>query len=118
MGETKLTLNVGKGIKAPSVYQGLNSLYQLVVGTPSGAGVGPLGPEKSRGFDVGLEQAFAAGRFRARVGYFNNTFENLLEFLSRTQLVAAGVSPDVAASTAPCERLMPTISGVLPSRSS
>ena len=100
VGETKVTLNIGKGIKAPSVYQGLNSLYALVTGTPSGAGVDPLGPEKSRGFDIGLEQAFAASRFRARVGYFNNTFENLLEFLSRTQLVSAGVPPAVAASTA------------------
>jgi len=98
-GETKVTLNIGKGIKAPSVYQGQNSLYALVNGTPAGAGVDPLGPEKSRGFDVGLEQAFGAGRFRARVGYFDNTFENLLEFLSRTQLVTAGVPPDVAAST-------------------
>jgi vitamin B12 transporter len=100
VGETKLTLNIGKGIKAPSVYQGQNSLYALVTGTPAGAGVDPLGPEKSRGFDIGLEQALAAGRLRARVGYFNNTFENLLEFLSRTQLVSAGVPPDVAAATA------------------
>ena len=100
VGETKLTLNIGKGIKAPSVYQGQNSLYALVTGTPAGAGVDPLGPEKSRGFDIGLEQALAAGKLRARVGYFNNTFENLLEFLSRTQLVSAGVPPDVAAATA------------------
>jgi iron complex outermembrane receptor protein/vitamin B12 transporter len=100
IGETKLTLNAGKGIKAPSVYAGQNSLYSLVNGTPAGAGVDPLGPEKSRSFDIGLEQAFAAGRLRARVGYFNNTFESLLEFLSRTQLIAAGVPPDVAAATA------------------
>lgn len=100
IGETKLTLNAGKGIKAPSVFAGQNSLFALVGGTPAGTGVDPLGPEKSRSFDVGLEQAFAAGHFRARVGYFNNTFENLLEFLSRTQLVAAGVPPDVAAATA------------------
>jgi len=99
IGETKVTLNAGKGIKAPSVYQGQNSLFVLVNGTPAGTGVDPLSPEKSRSFDVGLEQAFAANRFRARVGYFNNTFENLLEFLSRTQLVAAGVPPAVAAST-------------------
>jgi len=100
VGETKVTLNIGKGIKAPSVYQGQNSLFALVSGTPAGAGVDPLGPEKSRGFDIGLEQAFAASHFRARVGYFNNTFENLLEFLSRTQLVVAGVPPAVAAGTA------------------
>jgi iron complex outermembrane receptor protein/vitamin B12 transporter len=100
VGETKVTMNIGKGIKAPSVYQGDNSLYALVAGTPAGAGVEPIGPERSRGFDIGIEQAFSAGRLRARVGYFNNTFEDLLEFLSRTQLVAAGVPPAVAASTA------------------
>jgi len=96
-GETKVTMNIGNGIKAPSVYQGQNSLYQLVAGTPAGAGVDPIGPERSRGFDVGVEQAFAGGRLRGRVGYFNNTFEDLLEFLSRTQLVAAGVPPEAAA---------------------
>jgi vitamin B12 transporter len=100
IGETKVTMNVGKGIKAPSVYQGDNSLYELVTGTPAGAGVEPIGPERSLGFDIGLEQAFAAGRVRGRVGYFSNTFEDLLEFLSRTQLVAAGVPPEVAATTA------------------
>jgi iron complex outermembrane receptor protein/vitamin B12 transporter len=100
VGETKVTMNIGKGIKAPSVYQGDNSLYELVAGTPAGVGVEPIGPERSRGFDIGMEQAFSAGRLRARVGYFNNTFEDLLEFLSRTQLVAAGVPPAVAASTA------------------
>ena len=36
VGETKVTLNVGKGIKAPSVYQGENSLYELVVGHAGG----------------------------------------------------------------------------------
>ena len=100
VGETKVTMNIGNGIKAPSVYQGDYSLYDLVAGTPAGAGVEPLGPERSRSFDIGLEQAFAGGRFRGRVGYFNNTFEDLLEFLSRTGLVQAGVPPDVAAATA------------------
>ena len=99
VAETKVTLNAGKGIKAPSVYQGDNSLYALVVGTPAGAGVDPIGPERSRSFDIGLEQAFAGGRLRARVGYFDNTFEDLLEFLSRTALVQAGVPPAVAAAT-------------------
>jgi len=100
VGETKVTLNAGKGIKAPSVYQGQNSLYELVVGTPAGAGVAPIGPERSRSFDIGLEQALAGGRLRGRVGYFNNTFEDLLEFLNKTALVQAGVPPEVAAATA------------------
>jgi iron complex outermembrane receptor protein/vitamin B12 transporter len=98
VGETKVTLNIGTGIKASSVFQGDNSLYELVSGTPAAAGVSPLGPERSRGFDVGLEQAFAAGRVRGRIGYFNNSFENLLEYLGQTSLVLAGVPPEVAAA--------------------
>jgi len=100
VGETKVSLNIGKGIKAPSVYQEQNALFALVEGTAAGAGVSPVGPERSRGFDVALEQGFAAGRFRARLGYFNNDFENLLEFLSRTALTLAGVPSNVAAATA------------------
>jgi iron complex outermembrane receptor protein/vitamin B12 transporter len=99
VGETKLTVNAGKGIKAPSVFQADNSLFELVTGTPAGVGAVPIGPERSRSFDVGVEQAFSAGRLRTRIGYFNNTFQDLLEYLSRTQLVAAGVPPDVAAAT-------------------
>ncbi|HLG57157.1 MAG TPA: TonB-dependent receptor [Vicinamibacterales bacterium] len=100
VGDTKVTLNVGEGIKAPSVYQDQNALFSLVQGTPGAAGVSPIGPERSRGFDVALEQGFAAGRFRTRLGYFNNDFENLLEFLSKSALTLAGVPADVAAATA------------------
>jgi vitamin B12 transporter len=99
IGETKLTINAGKGIKAPSVFQEMNALYALVQGTRAGAGIGPVGPERSRGVDVGVEQGFADGRLRARVNYFNNHFDDLLEYLSRTALVAAGVPPSVVAST-------------------
>jgi vitamin B12 transporter len=100
VGETKFTINAGKGIKAPSVFQEQNALYALVHGTPAGASVEPVGPERSRTIDVGVEQGFAGGRLRARVGYFNNQFDDLLEFLNRTALVAAGVDPAVAAATA------------------
>jgi vitamin B12 transporter len=100
IGETKLTVNAGKGIKAPSVFQEHNALFALVQGTPAGAAVQPVGPERSRSFDVGIEQGFAGGRLRARVGYFTNEFDDLLEFLSRTALVTAGVPPAVAAATA------------------
>ncbi len=95
-GETKLTLNAGTGIKAPSVFQGSNSLSALVQGTPAGAGVEPMGPERSRSFDVGVEQGFAGGRARARVSYFHNTFSDLLEYLSPAILVRLGVPPEAA----------------------
>jgi vitamin B12 transporter len=99
VGETKVTLNAGKGIKSPNVFQEQNALFTLVENTPAGTGVNPVGPERSRSFDVGVEQGFAGGRLRARVGYFNNEFNDLLEFLSKTALVVAGVPPSAAAAT-------------------
>ena len=63
VGDTKLTLNAGKGIKAPSIFQELSSLYALSPpARPSSLGVQPIGPERSRSFDVGVEQGFAGGR--------------------------------------------------------
>jgi vitamin B12 transporter len=100
IGDTKVSFNIGKGIKGPSVFQEQSALFELVQGTPAGAGVSPVGPEKSRGFDVAVEQGFAGGQARVRIGYFNNAFEGLLEFLDQTALVRAGVPPDVAAATA------------------
>jgi iron complex outermembrane receptor protein/vitamin B12 transporter len=99
VGDTKLTLNVGRGIKSPSVFQQDNALLSLVTGTPAAAGVEPVGPEKSRGFDVAVEQGFARGKARVRAGYFNNEFDGLLEFLNRTALTLAGVPASVAATT-------------------
>ena len=98
LGDTKVSFNVGKGIKSPSVFNEQNALFELVQGTPAAANTPPVGPERSRGFDIAFEQGFAGGRSRIRVGYFNNTFEDLLEYLGQTQLVRAGVPPDVAAN--------------------
>ena len=100
LGETKVSFNVGKGIKAPNVGQQQSALFELVQGTPMALSVSPIGPENSRGWDIALEQGFGGGQYRARVGYYNNEFENLIEFLSRTALVRAGVPADVAATTA------------------
>jgi len=100
LGETKVSFNVGKGIKAPNVFQQQNAVFELVQGTPASANILPVGPEKSRGWDVALEQGFGGGQYRARIGYYDNEFENLLEFLNRTALVRAGVPVDVANATA------------------
>ena len=85
LGETKITFNTGKGIKAPSVFQEQNALATL-------------GPERSTSIDVGVEQGFWYGQARMRASYFHNTYENLIEFLTRTQLTQAGVPAAVAAT--------------------
>jgi iron complex outermembrane receptor protein/vitamin B12 transporter len=95
-GDTKLTLNAGKGIKAPAIYQELSSLFALAKNLP---GVGPVGPERARTFDVGLEQSLVQGRVRARATYFDNSYDNLIEFVSNTVLPQLGVSQAAAAAT-------------------
>jgi iron complex outermembrane receptor protein/vitamin B12 transporter len=103
-GDTRLTFNAGKGIKAPTIYQTMNSLYVLLQQTPAGqalaasAGIGPVGPERGRNVDVGIEQGLWGNRARVRVAYFDNAFYDLVESVSRNLLPQLGVPVDVAAA--------------------
>ena len=96
-GDTRVIVNAGRGIKAPTLSQELDSLYGLVNAAVSG--VEPIGPERSRAFDVGLEQAILKGRLRVRAAYFNNTFSDLIEYVSKSALTRVGVTAEAAAAT-------------------
>ena len=99
-GETKVTFNAGRGIKSPSLFQEQSSLFALIpAGSPAGASVSPIGPERSRSIDAGIEQGFWRGRARARVAYFHNEFFDLLEYVNKNVLPEVGVPPDVANAT-------------------
>ena len=100
VGATKLTVNAGKGIKAPAVHQEQSSLFVLLESAPAAtrASVEPIGPERSTTFDVGIEQEFASGQARVRLSYFHNDFDDLIEFVSRAVLPRVGVSPAAAAA--------------------
>ena len=99
-GATKLTFNAGKGIKAPALYQEQSSLFVLLESAPASAraGIEPIGPERSTSVDVGIEQEFAGGQARARLSYFHNDFEDLIEFVGRAILPRVGVPPEAAAA--------------------
>jgi vitamin B12 transporter len=103
--DTRLTFNTGKGIKATSATAVNSSLFTLLQRTPAGAtlaagaGIGPIGPERGRNLDVGVEQGLWSGHARARVAYFDNAFYDLTEFVSRALLTSQfGIAPDVAAA--------------------
>jgi iron complex outermembrane receptor protein/vitamin B12 transporter len=106
VGETKLTFNFGKGIKEPSISHEQRSLYNLLRATPqtsaliSTLGLSPIGPERSRSVDVGVEQGLWAGRARVRAAYFDSRFEDLIEFVSKSALPQIGVPEAAAAATA------------------
>jgi iron complex outermembrane receptor protein/vitamin B12 transporter len=97
--DTKITFNAGTGIKAPDVFQQQFSLFELLQGTPAVSAVSPIGPERARSVDIGIEQGLAGGRARARVSYFRNSFRDLIEFLGQSVLPLAGVPADVASAT-------------------
>jgi vitamin B12 transporter len=72
---TKLKATIGTGFKSPSLYQ----LYA------PGTLWGPIGneqlrPERSLGWDAGIEQAFWKGRIQTGLTYFRSDFRNLIDY--------------------------------------
>jgi vitamin B12 transporter len=106
LGDTKLTFNFGKGIKEPSIFNEQMSLYNLLGRLPEGAmlistlGLSPIGPERSRSIDAGVEQGLRSGRTRVRASVFDNQFDDLIEFVSKAALPQIGVPVAAAAATA------------------
>lgn len=70
---TRIKGSIGTGFKAPSLYQ-LYSIYGDI----------DLEPEKSTGWDAGMEQTLLGGRLTFGATYFSNDFENLIDFDSAT----------------------------------
>lgn len=82
---TKIRVSLGSGFKAPS-------LYQLFA---PGTIIGPIGnaelkPERSLGWDAGVEQPLFDGRARASVAYFRNDYENLIVYSSSEGYINIG----------------------------
>lgn len=67
---TRFKGSYGTGFKAPSLYQ----LYAPIYGNQA------LQPEKSTGWDIGVEQALFSGRVELGATWFSNDFEDLIEF--------------------------------------
>jgi vitamin B12 transporter len=71
VGATRLRGSVGRGIKEPLFIQSYSP-------SPSFLGNPDLEPERSRGFDVGIEQRFAGDRAAVEATYFANHFDDLI----------------------------------------
>lgn len=72
---TRLKATLGTGFKSPSLYQ----LYA------PGTAWGPIGndglrPERSTGWDAGVEQSLAGGRVLAGLTWFRGDFRDLVDF--------------------------------------
>jgi vitamin B12 transporter len=101
LGATKLKFNFGKGIKEPSTGQQASALFNIL--TPEQIaqfGVSPVGPERSKTYDAGVEQRLWHGRATVGLTYFYNRFYDLIAFLDPASLVSIGVDPGAAQATA------------------
>jgi outer membrane cobalamin receptor len=71
VGATRVRGSVGRGIKEPLFIQSYSP-------SPSFLGNPDLKPERSRGFDAGIEQRFAGDRAAVEATYFANHFDDLI----------------------------------------
>jgi len=72
-GATRLRFSYGQGVKEPR-------LDQSFATDPCFPGNLGLRPERSRSFNVGVEQRFASDRVRVSADYFNNRFRDIVSF--------------------------------------
>jgi vitamin B12 transporter len=95
-GDTKLKFNFGKGIKETTFSNVLNSVYDKL--TPAQVAeyhVSPIGPERSKTYDVGVEQGVWNGRALIGATFFYNNFYDIIASLGETNLLSIGVPLDV-----------------------
>ena len=103
LGDTKLKFNFGKGITEPSIFNQGASLFALLSGVDGGQAIidndhiSPIGPERSRSFDFGVEQNLLHNRARLGLTLFHNDYYNLIEFVGASALPLLGVPPDAVA---------------------
>ncbi len=101
---TKLKFNYGQGIKEPSIFEATSSLFGLL-SQPGGAPqlisqfhIAPIGAERSRSYDGGLEQLLAGGRLKLAASFFYNQFTNQIEFVPTSAFPLLGIPDAVTAA--------------------
>lgn len=102
---TRLRANAATGVQEPSLATEFNSLYRELLALGDTAdiakySVAPLGPTRSRTFDVGLDQNLIGNKLVAKLGYFHNQFSHQLEYVGSGDLQTYfNFTPDTSAAT-------------------
>jgi len=76
---TKLRAHVGRGYRAPSLFERFGAGFDPVFGYTV-YGDPRLAPEHSIGFDSGIDQTFLRGRLKASATYFYTSLQNVINF--------------------------------------
>jgi len=104
--ETRLRASGGTGLKDPSLVDEEYSLYQELFTAPGGPGlirqlgVAPVRPQRSRDFDLGVDQYIAGGAGLLRATVFEQRYYDLIEDIPPTAFAALGIPAAVAQTAA------------------
>lgn len=96
-GRTKARFNFGEGIQEPSIFDEGSSLYTILTGLATGPSliqqyhVSPIGAERSRDYDLGVEQGLWGERALLGVTVFRERFYNLIDYVPDSALPQLGV---------------------------
>jgi len=93
LGATKLKFNFGLGVKEPSFTQSFSQ-------DPAFLGNPDLRPERSRAFEVGIEQRLWLDRAKVEVNWFDNSFRDLIAFRTLTFVPFTGTFLNINATHA------------------
>jgi vitamin B12 transporter len=102
---TKIKANYGQGIKEADTFSESFSLFGLLSQLPNGPQlisqfhVAPIRPERSRSYDVGVEQFAWNGRVRLDATFFYSQFADQLEAVPQNGLIALGVPAAIVVNT-------------------
>ena len=88
-GWTKLRFGAGTGIKPPTA-------FELAFTNNPG-----LKPERSRSFDVGVEQALVGSALVADLTWFANRYDDLIVSVGTRSAAQAGIRPTTSQTRAP-----------------
>ncbi len=88
---TKLRANLATGVQEPSLATEFESLYRELNASGDATDlalfkVAPLGPERSRSADIGLDQSVYGQKLKVSVDYFHNQFSHQLEYVAAGDL--------------------------------
>ena len=98
----KIRGSFGTGIKEPSIFNAGTSLFSLLQQLSGGQQlisqfhVTPIGAERSRTYDGGIEQSLFEGRAKLEITYFHNDFTHMVEFVPMRGLIDIGVPQPIA----------------------
>jgi vitamin B12 transporter len=83
---TRIRANFAEGVQEPSLAVEFSSLLTELQQAGDTADIakfhiGPLGPERSRTYDVGVDQNILGEKLALKLGYFHNRFSNQVEYV-------------------------------------